>query len=230
MLDPSTIAVIAGAKALRDFVEEGASCFGIGLYINRLQWPSQASQNRKLSIIYSDVAISDQIKLIDKLFAGGANVGVLLSEANRSFEAVIKSEFAATNSKYVVEFHRPGTHVTQTLQKLDGINCLLALPDPDVFNPKNIREVLESTYRRQLPVIGFSASLVNIGTLASVYASVEDYISHLLELVDAMSKGRQVPFYSHPKYWRVAVNRSVARSLNVEVPDSINTLFVRPRG
>jgi hypothetical protein len=90
-------------------------------------------------------------------------------------------------------------------------------------------EPLLSTYRRGQPMIGFSTSMVAAGTLAAAYTGVDDTIAHLGEVVDSLQSGR-MPEPQYPKYWRVAINESVARSLNVVISDAARGMGNRPRG
>jgi hypothetical protein len=76
-------------------------------------------------------------------------------------------------------------------------------------------------------VIGFSAELVAAGTLASAYTDIDDTVAHLGAVVDSVVSGR-VPEPLYPRYWRVAINDNVARSLNVIVDDGVRRLGERP--
>jgi putative tryptophan/tyrosine transport system substrate-binding protein len=89
--------------------------------------------------------------------------------------------------------------------------------------------VNKSTYRRGQPMIGFSMSMVSAGTLAATYSSVDDTVAHLGEVVDAIESAR-TPEPQYPKYWRVAINENVARSLNVVISDAVRSMGNRPRG
>jgi ABC-type uncharacterized transport system substrate-binding protein len=77
-------------------------------------------------------------------------------------------------------------------------------------------------------MIGFSTSMVAAGTLAAAYSSVDDTVAQLGEVIDMLQSGR-VPEPQYPKYWRVAINESVARSLNVVINDAARGMGNRPR-
>lgn len=77
-------------------------------------------------------------------------------------------------------------------------------------------------------MIGFSTSMVAAGALAAAYSNVDDTIAHLGEVVDLFQSGR-MPEPQYPKYWRVAINESVARSLNVVISDAARGMGDRPR-
>jgi hypothetical protein len=100
---------------------------------------------------------------------------------------------------------------------------LLAVPDPELYNAQVARALLESTYRRRQGVIGFSKAMVSAGTLGAAYASIEDVVAHLDEVVEALFAGRAIES-QYPQYWRVAINDSVARSLDLIVDASARSL------
>ena len=99
----------------------------------------------------------------------------------------------------------------------------MLVPDSGLYTSENIRNLLEAAYRRSQAVIGFSAGLVAAGTLAAAYSNIDDTLDQLDELVVSASSGR-IPEPMYPKYWRVAINEHVARSLNIVVDDTARAL------
>ena len=69
----------------------------------------------------------------------------------------------------------------------------------------------------------FERAMVSAGTLGAAYASIEDVVAQLGDIVDALMAGRTVDA-QYPQYWRVAINESVARSLDVIVDASARGL------
>ena len=92
------------------------------------------------------------------------------------------------------------------------------VPDRAILTPENVQAFLEATYRRGQAVVGFSSALVRAGTLASVYSTVDEVVAQASMLVEQLANGQQ-PGAQYPIYWRVAVNESVARSMNIPIDD-----------
>ena len=76
-------------------------------------------------------------------------------------------------------------------------------------------------------MIGFSEALVNAGTLASAHSDISDTLTHLQAVVGSIADGR-LPEPQYPKYWRVAINDNVARSLDVVIDDAARRMGDRP--
>src|SRR5262245_61269339 len=128
-----------------------------------------------------------------------------------------------------IEKIKPDENVARALSRVAPSSPLLVVPDSSLFTPDNLRTILESTYRRNQIVVGFSTSLVKAGTTATAYSTIDDVLAQLEQIIASIVSGA-VPPPTFPRYWRVAVNESVARSLNVVVTDEVRALGERPPG
>ena len=161
--------------------------------------------------------------LIRALYARRVGVGVLLTESTAAQETELRRAARSADLDIDVQFVERGENAVRALTRVASSTVLLAVPDRDLYTVDNLRNLLESTYRRGQGVIGFSASLVNAGTLAAAYSSIDDTVAQVGEVAATMAAGR-LPDPQYPRYWRVAVNDSVARSLNVVVSDAARRL------
>jgi len=189
----------------------------------RLTAAAPAQRGRALTGVFAEAAPAAQMQLIRRLYRRKVVVGVLLSPSTKHLKPLIEraaSEAELTAACVVVE---PGTNPVRALSALTSASVLLAVPDPELYNAEVARAILESTYRRRQGVIGFSKAMVSAGTLGAAYASIDDVVAQLGDIVDALMAGRQVDA-QYPQYWRVAINESVARSLDVIVDASARSL------
>ena len=191
-----------------------------------------AHERPTVTAIFSDPAPQTQLQLIATLFERKATVGVLLSEASAYLERPLRQAASGLGIELVIERSDPAADVVRSLNRLAGAQVLLAVPDSTLYTPDTLRSVLESTYRRGLPVIGFSPATVNAGTLATTHSSIEDIVADLTELVDAWSGqgASPLPEPRFPRYWRVSVNENVARSLGITITDKVINLGNFPTG
>jgi ABC-type uncharacterized transport system substrate-binding protein len=96
---------------------------------------------------------------------------------------------------------------------------LLAAPDSDIYNPRTIKHILLTAYRRNRIVIGPDQAYVSAGSLAAVYAPLEGMVSKAAGYIRALEQGQSLPPADYADRFAVRVNRQVAQSLNILVPD-----------
>lgn len=95
---------------------------------------------------------------------------------------------------------------------------LLAGPDDTIYNPRNIKHILLTAYRRNRILIGPSQAYVKAGALASSYAPFSAMTQEAGRLLQAyLDTGNFAPPV-YPDEYRVEVNQQVARSLNIPLP------------
>ena len=197
----------------------------------RRQMQSVTHEGPSSTAIYAEAAPAAQMQLIAALFERRVSVGVLLSDASAYMERPLRQAAQAAGLDLQLIVTEFGQDPVRALSALPSVQALLIVPDGTLYTPDALRAVLESTYRRGLPTIGFSPATVNAGTLACAHAEPEDVAAELLDLIDGLPPGGlPLPEARHPRYWRVAVNENVARSLGIAISDRVRTLGVRPPG
>ena len=182
-----------------------------------------------VSGVFAETSPAAQMQLIQAIFGHRTVVGCLLSEASAPLEKSLLQTASQAGIELVVERVAQGADPVRALTRLRDARVLLAVPDNALYTPDSLRAILESTYRRALPVIGFSAATVAAGTLATTYCAIDDMVADVADLLDETGAGGPWPEARFPRYWRVAVNDSVARSLGIPVDDKARQLGKTPR-
>lgn len=185
-----------------------------------------------MTAIHAEASPQAQLQLIAALFERRITVGVLLSQESTYLERPLRQAAAAMGLELLIEQADPSADAVRSLNRLVGSQVLLAVPDATLYTADTVRFVLESTYRRGLPVVGFSPATVAAGTLASAHSAVDDIVADVAELLDGLGAGGAVPLPEprFPRYWRVAVNDKVARSLGIAITDKVLRLGASPPG
>lgn len=96
---------------------------------------------------------------------------------------------------------------------------LLAAPDDAIYNPRTIKHILLTAYRRNKIVIGPSQAYVRAGALASSYAPFPAMADQSVEFINQFFDTGKFPKPVYSPVFRVEVNKQVARSLNIPIPD-----------
>ncbi len=177
--------------------------------------------------IFAEASPLHQMQLIARIYERRVTVAVLLTDATAHIEPMVRQAARDTDLDVQVERVAPNTDVLRALMRVSSATVLLAVPDSKLFTAATLRDVLESTYRRGQPVIGFSTAMVTAGTLATAYSSIDDTVAHVAETIDTIERGH-TPEPEYPKYWQVAINENVARSLNIVISDAVRSMGNRP--
>lgn len=193
----------------------------------RLLAGSSATASTAITAIYAEPSPYQQMQLIAALYKRQVAVGALLSDQTAYMAPLLQQAARMHGLDLELQFVASDSNLTRALTRLPLVTVLLIFPDAGLYTPQNLRQLLESTYRRRQPVIGFSAALVSAGTLASAYSDVDDTIAQLDSLLRLAVAGH-LPEPQYPSYWRVAINDSVARSLNIVVDDTVRGMGDRP--
>ena len=174
--------------------------------------------------LYLDQPLDRHVGLIRAVLPPATRVGVIYGPTSRAD----RTDLAAAARRAGLELREAefaaGDNIVRVLEPLLAQSeVLLVLPDPEVSSPRNVYPLLMASYRKGIPVIGFSAAYVEAGALAAVYSSpaqlgeqAADWIAQLL--------GREPggwPPPQPPRDFQVGVNRHVARSLGLAVPTDV---------
>ncbi|MEQ9547578.1 MAG: ABC transporter substrate-binding protein [Marinobacter sp.] len=104
------------------------------------------------------------------------------------------------------------------IRALEYGDFLLAAPDNTIYNPRTIKHILLTTYRRNRIVIGPSQAYVKAGALASTYAPLRNVATQAAEVINDYQVSKRFPPPFYPDEFRLEINEQVARSLNIPLP------------
>lgn len=145
-------------------------------------------------------------------------IGVLLGANSQAYRQTLQ-ELANTKGLKVVfrEVEDP-QQVGQALFGLrNEIDLLFSLPDPSIYNRETWPGILLTSYREQIPVIGYSHALVHAGALAALYSTGDLVGQEAARQAWALFSRGKMPGGA-PTRFKVSLNRRVARSLHLRLP------------
>lgn len=96
---------------------------------------------------------------------------------------------------------------------------ILAAPDSGIYNPRTIKHILLTAYRRNRIVIGPSQAYVKAGSLASTYTPLNEIAELAARFVEEFRTNGRFPPPTYPDAFRIDMNEQVGRSLNIPLPD-----------
>lgn len=185
------------------------------LRINRLQAHQRMDELRpaKLTLLWSDPPPARQLRLIRQLLPNARQVGVLFSK-NSQFLLKDLRHAATALGLHIVSQPWDATDDNRPVQLvLKSSDVLLGLEDPQLYNPRTVKNLLLSSYADQQALIGPTAGFVRAGSLASTYSDQVDWIDTLNDLLDQPTANW--PRAVYPNHFKVSSNPQVARSLGL---------------
>lgn len=176
-------------------------------YANKKNWSS----------LVIDQPIERQFHLITAIMGKHKKAGVLLGPYTSDMEKTLKKAASKTKHRIVTEHIKDPALISSSIKSLNTVvDVLLTLPDPVIYNKSTIRGILLSSYRKKLPIIGFSKAYVKAGAIAAVYSKPEQISQQLANISNQFLKtgSFQRPVY-YPDDFSVALNKKLAKSLGI---------------
>lgn len=186
------------------------------LRISRLQARQRLNNElpNHLSLLWSDPPLERQLRLTRLILPQVRRVGVLYDRHSEFLLKELRLAALPLGLEIVTE-PWDDTNDSRPLQTLlKNSDVLLGLDDPDLYNPKTAKNLLLSSYARQMALIGPNAAFVKAGSLASTYSDQSDWLAILDDLLDRPPASWPRSLY--PRQFKVLSNPQVARSLGIE--------------
>ena len=175
---------------------------------------------RRLSAIYIDQPPQRQLELIRALLPNARNVGLVVGPTHQRDLDAIRAPATAKGLTLVTEKAARDTELYPALQSvLRSSDVLLALPDPYVINVSTAQNLLLTAFRFRVPVIGYSAAYVRAGALAAAYSTPRQIGQEAAQVARQLWRGGALPTPRYPRNFSIAINRPLAESLGLNLPD-----------
>lgn len=218
-LKADTRLVLLDTPALEWRLGESAGPPALALRVSRVQAEQRLGKSRPafLSLLWSDPPLARQLRLTRYLLPQARRIGVLYGERSRFLLDELR-QAAHPLGLEVIAQDWPDLRDSRPLQDLlNNSDVLLGLDDPDLYNSKSAKNVLLSSYGRQMALIGPNVAFVRAGALASTYSDQDDWLAVLGQLLD--QPPARWPRSLYPAHFGVSGNQQVARALGLEAID-----------
>lgn len=171
---------------------------------------------RRVSAVFIDQPLARQLDLIKLAVPRASKLAVIAGPgALREPERLAALAQSRSLELAVEQVTRSGEIYPALQRCLRGADALLVMPDPDVVNAASAQNVLLTSYRLRVPVLGYSASYVRAGALVGVYSTPEQQGVEAAEWARQALRGQALPPPRQPRLFDVAVNQQVARALGL---------------
>lgn len=172
-----------------------------------------------ISAIYLDQPWDRQINFLYAVLPDIERIGLLYSSETYVEISVLLKSVANRGGSVVAQSVRSADGVFAGLERvLSGSDVLLAIPDSRIYNASSIRNILLTSYRHDVPLIGFSQGYVNAGALAAIYSTPEQLAGQTARQVIEFEQKKVLSASRYPDDFTIGVNFQVARSLGIRLP------------
>ena len=180
-------------------------------------FPHRAGSHN-FSAIFLDQPIHRQVHLMVAILPNKHNVGILYSSPPEEL-AQLKQELTEHGLSLHEQAVGPELPLSNALQEilLGRSEALLAMPDAAVYNSSTIRNILLATYRRGIPLIGFSPGYVNAGALCAVFSTPAQIAAQAAVLTRQFGDTGVLALAQYPQEFEVMINEQVVRSLGLQI-------------
>jgi putative tryptophan/tyrosine transport system substrate-binding protein len=229
---PYELIVTVGAGAAQAMLEQAKStgtprptlCLLVSRQtFERLANAVERDTSRYVSAVFVEQPIARQLDLIRLALPGKTRIGAVFGPTSVAYAREMQDRARERG----LELNRidiaDSGEMYPALQKiLAGSDLLIALPDPVAVNASTVYNLLMTSYRAQIGVVGFSRATVDAGALLAVYSSARQQGRQAAEIAVRLLTGKgSLPAPQYPRYFTVAVNFFAARALGLSMePES----------
>jgi len=169
---------------------------------------------------YMAAPAGEYLELINEYFRSIRRIAVVARRDQlNALAGAVSSQITTRTIKNTFEF-------VSTINQLDNVDAVLLLPDTSVLTATAMEEANLFSFRRRIPLLGFSERNVREGALLALVGDM----SHI------GGNGRQIGEYANkalrginigqypptpPSRFDLYLNTETARRMNIHVPDSV---------
>jgi len=213
--------VTLGVEALRDAMSADSRALILAsliprLAVDRLQKRAPRRLSSPLSVVYLDQPPGRQLDLLQLALPTLRQVGVLWGPESTAQRTAMASAAAVRHLEIAESTISTEAEIYGGLKdSLDGVDALVAIADPVVFNSTTISNILLTSYRAKVPMLAFSPAYVKAGALMAIYSTPAQIGAQTGLLARTIAVSGSSGLSQFPTDFTVTVNSHVARSLGL---------------
>jgi len=145
------------------------------------------------------------------------DLGVLLGNPYPSLINELHREAGKFGKRIIIE--RVEDDFSKSLSKLlSRIDSLLLLPDTTVINRTTINSLVLDSYHKQIPLLGYSQSLVKAGAMLAIFSTPEQLGEDSAKLIARIASGKRIAIHNYPQQFTISVNYKLSRAYGISIP------------
>ncbi len=227
--------VTVGSKAASSLISKTTQPMLLAMLPSNLyqEMLTRRPVSSQLSALYVDQPWSRHIELLFAALPQTHRIGLLYSSEFSKTLAELNKLATHHDAKLLAQQVESNEQLFNALEMtLNRSDVLLAVPDSEIYTSNNIRNILMSSYRHKIPLIGISKGYVNAGALCAVFTSPEDLALQASKISHIFAQSKRLPAAQFPDVYEVATNPEVARTLGIKLKsaEQLHKLLLRSEG
>lgn len=171
-----------------------------------------------VSVIYLNQPWDRQIDFLFAALPEHRRVGVLYSLSMQKEIPHLREEVVAHGGSLLAQMVHSEATLPDDLEKvLHTSDVLFAVADSAIYSSSNVRNILLSSYKSNVPMVGLSQGYVNAGAVAALFSTPEQLAEQAAIAVTAHAQTAHWIQSQYPDNFTIAVNPQVAHSLGLEL-------------
>ncbi len=165
-------------------------------------------RHKSIGAIFIDQPASREIALLRQHFPSLKRVAIINDRDYKSSNKDITiKHYDLVNPKWI----------TVLINKIAAENdVILATKNISTYNAKTITPILLQSYKRRIPIIGFSKNFVESGAIAGVYSSLDDLSKTTAQIINNDKLHSETPVI-YPLHYSIRFNDTVIRTLYLDI-------------
>lgn len=182
----------------------------------KIKSPARANQ---MGVIYLNQAPAREAAFISALLPQQHKIGVLYSASVNNELGGLREALKFHASSLTAQAVQVDDSLFHQLENLlNQTDVLLAMPDNALYSSSNLRNILLTTYRFGIPVVGFLPSYVNAGAVGAIFASPEQIAQQAALFIQQAQLSGHWNSAQYADTFSIALNTQIARSLDLTLP------------
>lgn len=217
---PGSLAVAIGTPALKAALAQPTRPV-LGLLVPRSTYQRVAAGKSSVSALYLDQPLARQLRLLAAALPRLKKIGVPLGPTSRDLEPELVSAANGSGIQVVSTLIDGSKDLYPALNEMAGTSqAFVLLPDPVVAQRNSLHNFFLHTYRLRRPVLAYSAPLAKSGAVLALYTTPAQVGEEAAAWIRQSWRegGFRLGEPRYPERFTIAVNRTVARSLDLDIP------------
>ena len=167
--------------------------------------------------IYIEPPVSRQLKLANLLIPGSKKIGLLVSDEQDKANVLNQLSNVEKDMLKVVSIAEYDNINQALFHVLKGTRLLLGHYNSEIYNAKNIKNILITSYRQRKVLIGPSRAYLKAGSFSTTFSDLSHIANRIIEVVEHHKASDQWLKAGYNPHYRILFNAQVARSLNIRI-------------